>query len=110
MRIQPRTLAVSRDGTKVAVADQYYLYGLTYHDDSESELPEDTVFVAAPLNPVPKTTGTTAIPTTEIPEVTMPEEARPIPTTTKASPAGAWAVLPAAAGALWLAAKYRRQK
>lgn len=107
LRIQPRTLAMSRDGTKLVVADQRYLYGLSLHDDSAPETPDDTVFVAAPLNPVQKTTEPTPVPTTGIPEVTMPEEARPIPTTTKASPSGAWALLPAAAGALWLAVRGR---
>jgi len=106
-RIQPRTLAVSRDGTKVVVADQRYLYGLSLHDDSASETPDEMIFIAAPLNPVPKTTEPAMVPTTVIPEVTMPEEAQPIPVTTKASPSGAWALLPAAAGALWLAVRGR---
>jgi WD40 repeat protein len=107
LRIQPRTLAMSQDGTKVVVADQRYLYGLSLHDDSVSETPDETVFVAAPLNPVPRTSEPTSVPTTVIPEVTMPEEARPTPATTKASPSGAWALLPAAAGALWLAVRGR---
>ena len=106
-RIQPRTLAMSRDGTKIVVADQRSLYGLSLHDDSVSETPDDTIFIAAPLNPVPKTTEPTPVPTTVIPEVTMPEEERPIPTTTKASPSGAWALLPAAAGSLWIVLRGR---
>jgi len=106
-RIQPRTLAMSRDGTKVVVADQRYLYGLALHDTDVSETPDDTVFVAAPLNPVAKTTAPTTIPATALPEVTMPEEARPSPTTTKASPSCAWILLPAGAGALWLAGRGR---
>lgn len=106
-RIQPRTLAMSYDGTKVVVADQRYLYGLSLHDDSASGTPDEMIFIAAPLNPVQKTTEPTTVPTTVIAEVTMPEEARPIPTTTKASPSVAWALLPAAAGAFCLAARGR---
>ena len=111
MRIQPRTPAVSRDGSRIAVADNQYLYGLTLHETSASETPDDTIFIAAPLNPVPATTALTTVPTTvpatEIPEVTMPEEARPTPTKTKASPVGACFVLSGIAGALWLAGKSR---
>lgn len=110
LRIQPQTLAVSRDGTRIAVADQQYLYGLALHETNGSETPDDTIFVAAPLNPVPKTTTPATVLTTAPPEVTMPEEARPTATaTTKASPAGAWIVLPAFAGALLIAGRYRRQ-
>ena len=109
-RIQPRSLAVSRDGSRIAVADQYYLYGLTLAGTSGSNDDADTVFVAAPLNPVPKTTVTT--PATAVPLVT--ETVRetvtgtPAPVATKQSPSGAWIVLPAVAGAFCLVKRYRR--
>jgi len=105
-RIQMRTLAVSGDGTKVVVADQYYLYGLNVAGMNGDT--SDTTFVAPSLNPV----RTTMNPTTAPPEVTMPEEARPttttVPVTTQKSPSGAWIVLPAVAGALCLTMRYRK--
>lgn len=105
-RIQLRTLAVSRDGTRVVVADQYYLYGLNVAGLNGDT--SDTTFVAATLNPA----RTTMIPTTVPPEVTMPEEARPtattVPVTTQKSPSGAWMGLPLIAGIICLLAKTRR--
>jgi len=106
-RIQPRTLAVSRDGTKVVTADQYYLYGLNVLGMNGDT--SDTAFAAATLNPV----RTTVIPTTAPPpEVTMTEEARPttttVPVTTQKSPSGAWMGLPLIAGILCSLARTRR--
>lgn len=108
-RIQPRTLAVSRDGTRIAVADQHYLYGLSVYDADLTGESGDTIYVTASATPAPKTSLPTTVPTTMIPEVTMPEETRPTTTTTKASPVGAYVILPGIAGALWLAGKgYRK--
>jgi WD40 repeat protein len=105
-RIQPRTLAVSSDGSKIVAADARYLYGLDLIGSSEADTRSDTVFVAATLNPVPRTTIVTVTATTSPPEVTMPAEARPttttIPATTKQSPAGYWIALPAIAAACFL--------
>jgi WD40 repeat protein len=109
-KIQPRTLAVSRDGTRIAVADRYYLYGLYLSGTSASEKGDDTVFIAAPLNPVTTiTTVTTPSPTAPPVYVTMPEEARPTQTTAaQKSPAGFGIILTAIAGAFCLAGWSRR--
>lgn len=108
-RIQPRTLAVSRDGTRIAVADQHYLYGLSVYDTDLTGENEDTVYITAPPTPVPKTSLPTTVATTVIPEEIVPEETQPAPTTTKASPVGAFTILPGIAGALWLAGKCCRK-
>lgn len=107
-RIQPRTLAVSRAGTRIVVADQHAMYGLNLIGMNGDT--SDTIFVAAPLNPVPVTT--TALPTIAPPEVTMPEEVRPTETaapatTAKASPTAPGMLIPAGAGSLWLAGRRR---
>lgn len=109
-RIQPRTLAVSRDGTRIAVADQHYLYGLSVYDADLTGEEDNTIYVTAPITPAPKTSLPTTVTTTVIPEVTMPEEARPTAATTKASPFGACVILPGIAGALWLTGKYHRKR
>jgi len=107
-RIQVRSVAVSRDGSRIVAADQYNLYGLSMIGISGSDAMSDTTFVAATLNPVPKTTIPATASGTLPPEVTMPEEARPVPvTTTQQSPVGLWIIVPVLAGALYLV---RRQK
>ena len=98
-RIQPRSLAVSRDGTRIAVADNYYLYGLTLTGITSSDSVSDTIYVDAPLNPVKKTTVTTIATTVPVAE----ETATATPAPTQKSPVGMWIVLPAVAGAFCLA-------
>lgn len=100
-RIQPRSLAVSGNGTRIAVADLHALYGLYLMGlDGDTS---DTTFVAAQLNPVVRTP--TLSPTTSPPEVTMPEEARPtpiaVPVTTRQSPLDPGTLLPALAGSMY---------
>ncbi|MDD1685468.1 WD40 repeat domain-containing protein [Methanoregula sp.] len=107
-RIQPRTLAVSRDGSRIAVADQYYLYGLTLTGVSGSDADSDTIFVAASLNPVPKTTVTTVATLVPVVTGTVLETTTATPAATKQSPVGVWIVLPAVAGAFSLVKRYRQ--
>ncbi len=109
MRIQPGTLAVSRDGTRIAVADQHYLYGLSVYDADLTGENEDTIYVTAPITTVPKTSPPTTVETTPIPEEILPEETQPAPTTTKASPVGVTVILSGIAGALFLAGKCCRK-
>jgi WD40 repeat protein len=86
-RIQPRSIGVSRDGSRIAVADQYNLYGMSLVGVSAGSTGSDTVFVAAPLNPVTKTPTMIATVVTILPEETVvaaeETEAGPVATTTK---------------------------
>ncbi|MFA6331632.1 MAG: WD40 repeat domain-containing protein [Methanoregula sp.] len=107
-RIMPRTLAVSGDGSRIAVADQRYLYGLSLIGASGSDAGSDTIFVAATLNPVPKTTVTTIATTIPVVTVTAAETATATPAATKQSPAGAWIALTSVAGAICLVKRYRQ--
>jgi WD40 repeat protein len=109
MRIQPRTLAVSGDGSRIVVADLYHLYGLDLIGTAASGTGSDTIFVAATLNPVvptrtPSTTMTTAPVSTGAPQ----DDGTMMPVPTKKSPVSPWAFAPAAAVALYLAK--RREK
>jgi WD40 repeat protein len=93
--IRPRSLAVSRDGTRIAVADQNQLYGLTVLGDADPGVME--TFTPAPLDPV-KAWGTsetaTPAPTTIIPTTTEMVVVTPVPPTpTQKSPAGVLPVL-----------------
>jgi hypothetical protein len=108
--IQPRSLAVSSDGTRIVAADQLNLYGFDLLGLSAGDTGSDTIYVEAPLNPI--TTAITlppATPVTSQSEVTMPAESRPTtlpaPTATQKSPAAPWIVIPAAAAALVLAGR-----
>lgn len=107
-RIQLRTIAVSRDGSRIAVADQYYLYGLSFTGNTPGDAGSDTVFVPSTLNPVPKTTATTVVTTAPVATETVQETGTPAPATTKRSPAGAGVFVPAITGALYLAMRKRR--
>jgi WD40 repeat protein len=104
-RIQPRSVAVSRDGTRIVVADRFYLYGLPVFGTTASVIPDETVFIAPTLNPVPKTTITTVATTMPVVEEAAEETAVPTPTPVKKSPAGILIVLSAIAGAGLLARK-----
>ncbi|MCK9630030.1 MAG: hypothetical protein M0R30_00145 [Methanoregula sp.] len=106
-RIQPRSIAVSSDGSKVVAADQYYLYGLTLSGISPTETTSDTVFVAATLNPV-RTAATTVATTAPVVEETVEETTAPTPLPTKQSPVGVWITIPAVAGALCLIRRPQR--
>jgi len=99
-RIQVRSVAVSNDGTRVVAADLYNLYGMSLVGVTPGDTVPDTIFVAATLNPVAKTT--TVPPATMVPEVTAGADQIPLPATTKQSPAAPWVVVTALAGALYL--------
>jgi len=89
--IQPRSLALSKDGKRLAVADMRYLYALSVMGGGDTPEGMDT-YTPPPLEPVRTyqtwdtptygpttvvpTTGTTILPTT------------PPPTPTRQSPAG----------------------
>lgn len=92
-RIQPRTLAVSGDGTQVVTADQMALYGLSLTGINGDT--SDTIFVSALSSPT--VTATTETSATITPKITTPEEIAPeetaIPSPTHQSPAGTGAIL-----------------
>ncbi|MFA4878114.1 MAG: PQQ-binding-like beta-propeller repeat protein [Methanoregula sp.] len=91
--LQPRSLAVSRDGKRIAVSDQYQLNGLVVLGDTT---PEGMVtYTATPLNPFSGyTTAPTRTPVVS-PVLTLAptETPLPAPTTPKSSPAPFGAVL-----------------
>lgn len=93
--IQQRSLAVNRAGTRIAVADQITLYGLSVLGDTSPGVME--TFSPPPLDPV-KAYGTqetaTPSPTTIVPVTTATVTKTPAtPTPTQASPAGFLPVL-----------------
>lgn len=101
-RIQPRTLEVSRDGTRIVTADQKALYGL-YLLGMNGDT-SDTTFVAAPITPAARTT--TLLPATTLPDITVPPEETPIsetsmPSPTHQSPSGTGAILASLAGGIY---------
>ena len=102
--IQQRSLAVSRDGTRIAAADQHTLYGYSligntpgdqpvgyhlYHGRAESGYNYRTTCPAT----------TAPVPSAGPPSATVPAA------TTHASPADVLAIVPAAAAALCLSGK-----
>jgi WD40 repeat protein len=108
-RIQPRTIAVSGDGSRIVAADLYNLYGMDLIGTSASGAGSNTIFVAPTLNPVvttriPSTTMTTAPFSTGTPQ----EAGTMVPVPTRKSPASPWTFAPAVAGALYLVK--RREK
>lgn len=98
--IRERSLAVSPDGTKIAVADQINLYGLSLMGDQVSGITE--TFTVATLEPVHTRVTTqpeTIVPATTIPvTTTMPPT--PLPTTQKSPVSIVPVLLALAAGAL----------
>lgn len=92
-RIQPRTLAISSDGTRVVTADQNALYGLSLTGINGDT--SDTIFVSALSSPTITATAVTSA--TITPEITIPEEIAPketaIPPPTHQSPAGIGVIL-----------------
>jgi WD40 repeat protein len=108
--IRQRSLAMNQDGTRIAVADQINLYGLTVMGEAGPGLIE-TFFTPAPLDPVRAagiTTTVTTIPATTVPvmtEVTAPTT--PVPT--QKSPAGIL-VIPGALAAAGLIICMRQRK
>ncbi|MGB7787787.1 WD40 repeat domain-containing protein [Methanoregula sp.] len=107
--IQPRSLAVSRDGSRIAAADQYNLYGYTLLGNSPGSSGSDTTYIEAGLNPVkttaPPSPSATVTTPAEGPNAGPQTTTVPAPATTRKSPAEPWLVVPAAAAALWLAGK-----
>ena len=109
--IQPRSLAVSRDGTRIAAADQQGMYGFELIGLTAGDKRSDTIYVEAPLNPVKTIATPSPAPTVTSPaEETLPGEARPttlpVATTAPKSPAALWTIVPAGAAALWLAKRH----
>jgi WD40 repeat protein len=105
--IQKRSLAVSRDGLRIAAADQQNLYGFDLIGLSAGDSGSDTIYVEAPLNPIATASATSPAAAVTTPySVTMPVEARPTtapePVATQKSPAALWVIVPAAATALCL--------
>jgi WD40 repeat protein len=99
--IRPRSLAISQEGTRIAVADEINLYGLTVLGDASPGVME--TFIQPPINPV-RTASTrvveTPVPTTSAPvETVVAEETVVPPTPAGKSPAGILPVM----GALALA-------
>lgn len=93
--IQPRSIAVSSDGRRIAVADQSFLYGFSVTGDAVApDVP--VTYTLPPLNPVPATNPTAkvtmspatvpATPTPPLPAVTVPSGRLPAPTYTPVSP------------------------
>jgi WD40 repeat protein len=93
-RIQMRSIAVSRDGTRIVAADQYKLYGMNLMGIAGSGGISDTTFVAAPLNPVSRKT-TPVTPDITVSNVLPDETQTPLPLSTQQSPASVWILLPA---------------
>lgn len=84
--IHPRALAVSGDGTRIAIADEYALHGLTLAVDSD----EIELVTLIPRSSVQYTNAPTPLPTTETPVITAPVTLLPVTpvpvTTTPKSP------------------------
>ncbi len=94
--IQPRSLAVSRDGTRIVVADQYHLNGLAVLGDTASEgIP---TYTSTPLNPAYQYTHATAIPTVSPVLTLTTEEVPPTALPTQKSPIGPYMAVFAVAG------------
>ncbi|MGA2919233.1 hypothetical protein [Methanoregula sp.] len=108
--IQPRSLAVSWDGTRIAAADQHNLYGYSLIGNTPGDTRSDTTYIMTGLNQA--TTTATPAPVSTAPETTevppsagSPAATVPAPATTHASPAAFWLIVPAAAAALCLRGK-----
>jgi len=103
--IQLRSLAVSRDGTRIVVADQYHLNGLSVLGDTTAE--GLVTYTPTPLNPVLRYTRETTVPTVS-PVLTLPvtEETPVTPTPLQKSPFdpmfGILALITAGAGFLMM--------
>jgi hypothetical protein len=111
--IQPRSIAVSSDGRRIAVADQSFLYGFSVTGDAVAPDVSET-YTQPPLNPV-LTTNPTKNPTTNpttIPTITVsPVSATTgktvrVPATTY-SPTSPLFLLPALAAAFLLIRRRR---
>jgi len=77
--IQPRSIAVSSDGRRIAVADQSFLYGFSVTGDAVApDVPE--TYTLPPLNPV-STTNPTTKPTTNPTTVPATTASPPLATT-----------------------------
>ncbi|MCK9580602.1 MAG: WD40 repeat domain-containing protein [Methanoregula sp.] len=99
--IRQRSLAISRDGARIAVADQLSLYGISVMGNTD---PGMETFTLPPLDPVKAYTQETATPalTPVIPVTTVTAietTAQPTPAPTQESPAGMIPVLGALAAA-----------
>lgn len=101
-RIQMRSIAVSRDGSRVVAADQYNLYGMSLIGATAGSAVSDTAFVAATLNPVQHTTATTVATPAPVVTETVIVSGTAAPAATKKSPAAAWIAVPAMGSAVYL--------
>jgi WD40 repeat protein len=95
--IRPGSLAVSSDGTRIAVADQRYLYGLSVIGDANPEPVETYQRTPVRTTETPVTVlltpTATSVPTEQVADTPVP------PTPAKKSPAGILPALGALAGA-----------
>jgi WD40 repeat protein len=97
--IQPRSVAVSRDGKRIVVADQIALYGFELLG-----LPEATsreTFTPAPL--FTATSSTTCPICTTLPKTLPPTTTVPVTTSTPASPLNPYLAIVALSGLLFIA-------
>jgi WD40 repeat protein len=103
--IQQRSLAVSRDGKRIAVADQYRLYGLALLGNTADE--GIVTYTPTPLNPVSRLTYGTTIPTpSPMLTTSLPEETPvPVSTPTRKSAAGPLLAVLGIAGTVLILAK-----
>ncbi|WP_321506764.1 WD40 repeat domain-containing protein [uncultured Methanoregula sp.] len=105
--IQPRSLAVSRDGTRIVVSDQYRLNGLEVIGNTA---PEGLVtYTSTPLNPVSRYTTETTIPTVNpVLTLTTTGQTPVTPAATQKSPTGLFVVILAVAGIALVMARGKR--
>jgi WD40 repeat protein len=98
--IQPRSIAVSSDGRRIAVADQSYLYGFSVMGDAVApDIPE--TYTLPPLNPVSTTNPATVPSTTASPVTATTGTTGRVPATTY-SPVNPIILLPAIGAAFLL--------
>ena len=107
--IQPRSLAVSWDGTRIAAADQHNLYGYSLIGITPGDSRSDTTYITTGLNqvtatPAPVTTAPVPSQIAGSPAGSLTSTV-PEPATTHASPAELWLIVPAGAAALCLPGK-----
>jgi WD40 repeat protein len=112
--IQPRSLAVSRDGSRIVVADQYRLHGLGVLGDSVQE--NLVIYTPTPLNPAARYTtaeitrnpAVTPVLTLPVTEETPGVPESPAPTPAQKSPAGPLAGILAIASLALILAKAKK--
>ena len=92
--IHPRSLAVSDDGRRIAVADEYALFGLTL--STEPDIVE--LVTVIPATTARYTETHTSVPTTETTVIATPVTPVPVTTTPKSAPGPVTAIIAIGAG------------